>query len=184
MPTPWSDIEDLNARWNRVVGPDVAPLGSGLRRALFDRWIRLHTLPGGERIASSAGQRQEVLRRYRTVLGALGTPELVSTCGWEGAGRRPADLAALLPAARWLQTGDAVVYASRLSGADGGLLDDLLMEWVADDRTADVILAPSGLDWLVHPYDGGIDVIARDSQHRDELRVRFAQWTSPRDDGL
>ena len=167
------DIEALTRRWQARY-PGVPPRGAGLRQSLPDLWVRFHTLPGGERIARTEAQRAEVLHRYRAVLDALGQPELMTTCGWP---ERPPELAALAPAAPWLEADECVVHV----GAVGPELDRVLLDWVAADRTWDVILAPAGLDWLVHPYDGGVDVI---SPQREQLRARFAAWLSPRDDGL
>ncbi len=159
----------------------MAPLGSSLRNELPDRWVRFHTLPEGERIARTVPQRREVLNRYWTILGALGEPEVVTTCGWAAkppAARHP-DLAELMPAAPWTSVPTeraTTVYATQVSSAAQEAMDELLLDWVADDRTAEVILAPSTFEWLVHPYDGGIDVIAADPGQRDELRRRFADW--------
>ncbi len=161
-------------------------MGSSLREDLSHRWVRFHTLPGGERIARTVPQRREVLNRYRSVLDALGEPELVTTCGWAAkapAARHP-DLAELMPASPWTSVPAeraTTVYATQVSSRAAGAqeaLDALLLDWVADDRTAEVIVAPRTFEWLVHPYDGGIDVIAGDEQQRDELRLRFAQWLS------
>ena len=54
----------------------------------------------------------------------------------------------------------------------------------AERDLSEVIVGPESLDWLYHPYDGGVDVIARSSEERDCLRAQFAEWLSPRPDGL
>lgn len=69
------------------------------------------------------------------------------------------------------------LYAGTLTNRRA-TLDPLLRE-IADDRTAGAILAPRGLGWLVHPYDGGIDVITETSAERDALRSRHVEWISP-----
>ena len=116
MPSPWSDLDVLTAAWTVAVGDTVVPLGSGLRHAFPDRWVRFHTLPDGERVARTQGQQAQVRRRYGEVLRALGTPQVLITCGWDGpAGERPPGLAALMPAARWRVPGDGTtVYAVHL----------------------------------------------------------------------
>lgn len=195
--TPWPDLEGLSRDWDTTVG--VAPIGSDLRTRLPDRWVRFHYLPGSERIATSAAQRDEVRARYRAVLAALTTasgggdgPLLVLTSAWDEVtpAERPADLAALLPGAVWRSvpgSGEqpAAVYASALVGElDDATLSELLLDWVAAERTADVILAPPSLSWLFHPYDGGMDVIAPDTATRDRLRQQFGEWLSPLPSGL
>jgi len=55
---------------------------------------------------------------------------------------------------------------------------------VANSETSDVIVAPSDLEWLYHPYDGGADVTAASTGQRDELWERHSDWLSKRSDGL
>jgi hypothetical protein len=38
--------------------------------------------------------------------------------------------------------------------------------------------------WLLHPYDGGMDVIAESPAARNRLRSRHKAWLSHRADGL
>jgi hypothetical protein len=45
-------------------------------------------------------------------------------------------------------------------------------------------VADPALDWLYHPYDGGMDVIAPSTTERDALRDRHRGWLSARLDGL
>lgn len=183
--------------WKDAVGA-TPPLGSDLRAALPERWVRFHYLPDGERIAGTADQRNEVLRRYRDMLQALDAPAeehlLVTTCGWArtGPAPRPPDLAELLPATHWrdvppTKPDDLLtsVYATSIAAdVDDPALADFLLLWAADNRTADAIIAPPSCAWLFHPYDGGMDVIARDPTERHRLADRFAEWLSPRPDGL
>ena len=197
VPAPWSDVTSLSLMWNDAVGA-VPPLGSDLRTALPQRWVRLHYLPDGERVPATTEQRNEVLRRYREVLGALQAAAeeelLVTTCGWArtSPAPRPRDLTELLPGTHWRDVppkspDDLVtsVYATSIAAdVDDPALADFLLVWAADNRTADAIIAPPSCAWLFHPYDGGMDVIARDPTERDRLADRFADWRSRRPDGL
>ncbi|MHC5703306.1 DUF3885 domain-containing protein [Streptomyces tirandamycinicus] len=49
---------------------------------------------------------------------------------------------------------------------------------VANFQTAGAIIAPPDLRWLVHPYDGGVDVIATSRSERDAFRARHPDWLS------
>jgi hypothetical protein len=64
-----------------------------------------------------------------------------------------------------------------------GVLDQLLRA-VADNDLGNVIVGPSDLRWLYHPYDGGADVIAASSIERDALRDRHPTWLSNHPSGL
>lgn len=200
--SPWPDTATLTAAWASRMG-STPPLGTALRMARPDQWVRFHYLPDGHRIARTTVERAEVLARFQAVLAELSAHDqlLVTTCGWGSTvpAPRPPDLASLLPAAYWRDVpadspGDvaASIYATSLFAEAGGLVDmhgnsvlaEFLMVWVADALTAEAIIAPPSLEWLVHPYDGGIDVIATDTMQRDELQAKFADWLSPRPDGL
>jgi hypothetical protein len=62
-------------------------------------------------------------------------------------------------------------------------LDDVLRR-VASNDISNVLIAPSRLSSLVHPYDGGIDVIAESSVQRDALRAKFGAWAPSTLEGL
>lgn len=167
MIRPWDDVGSLPSHAGSV--------GSALRLEYPGSWLRVHTLPDGQRIAHSDEQRAEQLHRYVTILGALGEPALVLTCGWGG--RQEVDI----PATFWREvTGDPViqVYASAVDTADD--LVPLLLE-VANDEAHDVIIGPADLRWMLHPYDGGMDVVG---EYPITLAQRFREWLSPREDGL
>jgi hypothetical protein len=196
------DIADLTARWTAAWG-DCRPLGHELRGCLRDRWVRFHSLPGSRRYAEEQEEQAEVLRRHLIVLTELLAHEpgdaaeqiLIITASWsagpEPAGREPG-LAELMAAVHWtsLLTDDTFpgeetwthlwVSASRLHS---DVLTRLL-RLVADDQTAGVIITSAAMNWLYHPYDGGADVIAVTTGHRDQLRHRHQQWLSRQPSGL
>lgn len=64
-----------------------------------------------------------------------------------------------------------------------GVLDALL-RLVADDETADVIITDDRLCWLVHPYDGGVDVVTGTTEERDQLREQYSDWLLSHPSGL
>ncbi len=74
------------------------------------------------------------------------------------------------------------VFASSCEWQPG--LFDPILRLVADDVLANVIFVNPDCRWLLHPYDGGIDVIAESSSARDRIKARHADWLSLRADGL
>lgn len=194
---PWPDVAALETAWAARMG-DTPPLGADLRSAHPEQWVRFHYLPEGERIARSRADRAEVLSRFQAVLTGLGAADenrlLVITCGWGSTmpAPRPPDLASLLPGVRWRDvpaiSADDVAASSYATSVPADPADrtlaEFLMVWVADALTAEAIVAPPSLEWLMHPYDGGMDVIARDTVSRDRLAEEFADWLSSRPDGL
>ncbi len=74
------------------------------------------------------------------------------------------------------------LFVSQVAATPSNL--DPLLRLVADDVTAEVIIADTDLRWLYHPYDGGADVIAATVAERDVLRDKYSDWLSARPDGL
>jgi hypothetical protein len=61
---------------------------------------------------------------------------------------------------------------------------DPIIRLVADAVVANVLIVAPDCRWVLHPYDGGMDIIAEDRAERDRLASRFAGWLSARADGL
>lgn len=131
--------------------------------------------------------------RQHTILSNLSAPQdlIVITCEWSAdpsqRGRQP-DLEPVAPGDHWRAVSEgkteepefcryARLYVGTLT-SQSATLDPLLHE-VADFETAGVIRVPrGGLGWLVHPYDGGVDVITVTHSERDALRSRHPDWFS------
>lgn len=168
-------------------------------RAVRDRWVRFHTLPGSKRYPDTEDEYAVVLARHNTVLAELVTdPELlVVTAGYSDTPKprkpcRPPETVAAHPdATYWTSVcmDDELgfeswmhLYASQFAWS-AGCLDGLLRQ-VADNVIANAIIADVGLRWLYHPYDGGMDVILSSSAERDALRERHCGWLSIHPAGL
>ena len=74
------------------------------------------------------------------------------------------------------------VFASRHCWLPGGF--DPIVRLVADWTLANVMIVPLDCRWLLHPYDGGMDVILDSSATRDALKASFPDWLSDHADGL
>lgn len=191
------DPEELTRRW-RQSWPDCPPIGHLFRHYLPDRWVRFHSLPQAQRYPNTAAEYREVLHRYNAVLAELvaetGSAAIYVVTveygpGDGAAGTEPVRVGLHPGAVAWMSATDPTdpepayrLHVSRADFTPGGL-DDLL-RYVAEDRTSDVVVADEALRWLVHPYDGGMDVIATSTSRRDRLAQRFDCWLSDRADGL
>jgi hypothetical protein len=47
-----------------------------------------------------------------------------------------------------------------------------------------VLVVATDCRWVLHPYDGGMDVILESPGARDALRARFRDWLSKHSEGL
>ena len=74
------------------------------------------------------------------------------------------------------------VFASERPWRPGAL--DGIIRLVADDVLMNVMIVAPDCRWLVHPYDGGMDVLAELQAARERLKAAFSGWLSARPDGL
>lgn len=192
-PATMTDLWDR--RW-----PECPPFAHWLRDHYRDRWVRFHGLPESKRYPDDEAEYAVVLGRHHTVLSELdpGPHLLVITAEWT-------DTPATTPQ-RWPRRSEVAPAAwhwrTLLEDPDDdpryrsytqlyaetrpwrpGVIDELLRA-VADDEIAGVILGPSDLRWLYHPYDGGADVIAPTRAERDALKKRHRDWLSAHPLGL
>ncbi|HEX7181334.1 MAG TPA: hypothetical protein VF756_05785 [Thermoanaerobaculia bacterium] len=186
--------------WQRWF-PDCEPVAHHLRVAFPDRWTRFHSLPGSKRYPEDEAEYATVLERFNRILGELARPGqgviLLSTSYSESP--EPVDLQpelqALDPGAvlwRTVAMHDVEddfaapfywhVFASGREWRPG--VFDPLVRLVADDVVANVMIVSPDCRWLLHPYDGGMDVIAESPEARDRLKASYSEWLSARPDGL
>jgi len=64
-----------------------------------------------------------------------------------------------------------------------GSLDEVLL-CAADDRVTSLFVVSVERKRIFAPYDGGVDVVLRDSAEMDEFKSRYAEWLSKHPDGL
>lgn len=186
--------------WDRRF-PGFEPVAHRLRTTFPDRWVRFHSLPGSKRYPEGDSEYTTVLHRHNQILGELAGPEqtvVLLTTGYSDLPepvRSYPELGALDPEARPWRTvamhelvdcfPDPTywhLFASTREWRPG--LFDPIIRLVADDEVRDVIIASRDCRWLLHPYDGGMDVIAESPAARDRLKASHADWLSVWPDGL
>jgi hypothetical protein len=188
------------ADWDRCF-PNCEPIGHRLRVAFPDRWVRFHSLPESKRYPEDEAEYAEVLARHSAIMDELARPSsqvVLVTTGYsespEPSRSYPA-VAAFDPRAAWWRTVamhrieegfDEPSYWHLFATAQEwrpGVFDPLV-RLVADDAVANVLVVAPDCRWVLHPYDGGMDVIAESPEARRLLRAKYAAWLSARADGL
>jgi hypothetical protein len=163
--------------------------------------VRFHRLPGSKRYPEDDAEYAEVLARHNAILGELarpGAPVVLVTTGYSASPVPPSsspEVAAVDPgAAPWRTVAMHRVeegfdepsywhlFASAWEWWPGAF--DPLVRLVADDAVANVLVVAPDCRWVLHPYDGGMDVIAEPPEARRLLRAKYAAWLSARADGL
>lgn len=198
--TSVGEMEQLLSQWDRCY-PGCVPVGHVLRTAFPDWWVRFHSLPESKRYPEDESEYAELLTRHNRVLKEMvkpGEQVVLVTTGYADSlepERYYPELATLDPnASFWrsvamhdLSDQFAVpiywhFFTSRWNWQPG--LFDPIVRLVADNILANVLIVSEDCRWILHPYDGGIDIIAETTTERDMLRDEFSPWLSGRTDGL
>lgn len=61
-------------------------------------------------------------------------------------------------------------------------LNDILRK-IADDEIRAMFINPNA-ECIIVPYDGGVDIILKNTETRDSFKTKYADWLSKREDGL
>jgi len=181
--------------------PHCEPVSHLLRTAFRDRWVRFHSLPESKRWPENEDEYEILLHRHNTILSELlGTERSVVllTTGYSKTPqpiRMYPELDAIDPNATPWRT--VALHALERDFSNPNYwhvfasewewraeLFNLLIRLVADDAVANVMIVHPGCRWLLHPYDGGMDVIAESPTVREQLRAAHTDWLSSRADGL
>jgi len=186
--------------WDRCF-PNCEPIGHHLRDAFQERWVRFHSLPKSKRYPEDDIEYAEVLARHNSILGELAQPDSRVVLVTTGYSRSPMPLGREDEVAVFDQ--DAVAWRTvEMERVEEGFGESIywhffasMWEWrrgifdrlvrlIADDFVANVLVVATDCRWVLHPYDGGMDVIAESSEARRLLRDRYAAWLSARSDGM
>ena len=188
------------SNWARSF-PNCEPIGHVLRAKFPERWVRFHSLPESKRYPEDEAEYATVLQRHNRILGNLahnGETIVLLTTSYSAnltPVRSESEVSELDPQATPWRTVAMHqidkdfsersywhVFASERCWTPS--LFDHLVRRIADDVIANVMMVAVDCRWLMHPYDGGMDVILASSAVRDRFKAEFSDWLSARSDGL
>jgi hypothetical protein len=188
------------ARWNSWY-PNSPPVGFLLRDAAPHRWLRIYSLPEGKRYPTSGFEYAELRRRHHVVANDVlgsGAPcalLLLGACS----NTTGADLANMLGLGQ-----EAVPFVTELDSSISQEPDGIFatamclfggeIVWhapyfdgfiaaTAEDRV-DGLVVELHTGGVYAPYDGGADLFYPTEVQRNQAWQQFADWRSPRKDGL
>ena len=188
---------DFNQSWEANF-PNCPPVSYLFKWKMESRWLRIHSLPDSKRYAENDAEVAELLRRQNTLLvdvvgqgeGCIfvasdwsessdGIPEFSKCPRLEGLIDNP------LPSINQ-QEFDPVDedddYTStflRLGFGNhevtDGLIDDVLL-CVAEERISNFFVVNFRRSRIFAPYDGGVDLVLRDSDERSSFEHKYVHW--------
>jgi len=196
------DVNKFRSSWQQYF-PNCPPISHFFRDCLADRWFRFHSLPESKRYAEDETEVAELLARQNTVLlDVIGTDNECILVSGNHSSSPP--LEEQCPALSDFEFQDFVtlskqdcdpvdlepdeepVYLSLFCGAHKlkrGSLDEVLI-CVADEKIVNFFVVSCERERIFAPYDGGVDIILKDTKERDEFKTKYKDWLSSHPAGL
>lgn len=191
------EIKKFEKQWQNNWG-DTLPIAEDLKEQFAPLWLRIHSLPNAKRYPESKEEYEEVIKRYEAVLSDLmmhnvDTFYYVVLTEWNNKDTAPdispeqfglkvesyffwksidTDEVETIPQNK--------MYAHKFVAKVSMGIENIhkLLTLVTEDDVAGIIIAPSNLEWLMHPYDGGADIIVSQTQEKQRLEQNFKNWLS------
>lgn len=179
----------------RSTYPDTLPIAHYFRHNYSDRWFRIHSLPDSRRYPSNEEDWEILLTRQNTILTDLltnGSPILIVTgeyhTGDEVKSIKPFTFTQLEPIDLHMHNPEeheegeiyTPIFTEQIWYKDK--FNELLKDIAKWNLVAFFISIDNNC--IVAPYDGGMDIILRDSPTRDFYKAKYKQWLSPHKNGL
>ena len=198
------DVNNFRHYWQQYFS-DCPPVSYLFKYNLADRWFRFHSLPESKRYAEDETEVAELLARQNTVLlDLIGTDNECVLVSGNYADSPLAENLESCPALAEFQFQDFVklskqdfnpdelesdeepIYLSLLCGMHKlkrSSLDEVLL-CVADEKIVNFFVVSCERQRIFAPYDGGVDIILKDSKERDEFKAKYKDWLSHHPQGL
>jgi hypothetical protein len=164
--------------------PETPPIGHHFKRKLNKRWMRIHSLPEAQRYPNNTADSAILLKRQNAIIDYL-VPQGTAV-QWVWTRIDPDchlfwsfDLTELGTLHSVDDEADYALWHMHDKWRSGE--NDVFLSMVADDAVRAFIIAPN---CLIAPYDGGVDVILPTPHEAHAFKRKFAEWVSPRADGL
>lgn len=189
--------DEFGQLWKRHF-PEVIPANFYLRESYAHRWFRIHSLPESKRYASEEDEYQIILDRQNTVISDLlgESAEIFVVTGRYGHEERIEQYSTIYSyALKYFHTvnlhdslpqyfDENELYSVFVGKSTWNKQQhDTLLRTIADwEETAFWVSFENNV--IISPYDGGMDIILKDTETRDLYKLKYQNWLSSREDGL
>lgn len=190
--------QEFNKYWDKNY-PEANPIGHELKSVYPNRWLRIHSLPKSKRYAESEDEYRIILNRQNKLIsGLVGenaeiiivagqyemelTDEISTELSDHGKFEkcRTIELHKIYPEEYEEDFFYDVYFRKDIwqSNSKNGILTSI----ADDDFRAMFISAQENC--IIAPYDGGMDLIVSSQEKRNELKSKYKDWLSEREDGM
>lgn len=179
--------------------PESFPINHELKSVYPDRWVRIHSLPESKRYAENVEEYKMILDRQNQLIGDLIGEETQIAISF---GLYTNDIAndnykELTDFGEFQKVLTIDLQKERPEEYEDEMYFDIFVKtenWkkdnrneilkaISDDKIRAMFICPSR-NCIIAPYDGGVDIIVSSSEKRDELKKKYKNWLSEREDGM
>ena len=192
------DCEEFNKYWDTYY-PESNPIGHELRIAYPDRWLRIHSLPNSKRYAESEDEYQTILVRQNRIISDLfgeGSQIIIVSGQYEMELSEKASTV-LSDYGQFEKCQTIALHKLYPEEYEDDFYYDVyirtdhwkrnsqneLLRNIADDDFRAMFICPKR-KCIVAPYDGGLDVIVDSTAKRNQLKEKYKDWLSKREDHM
>ncbi|WP_339606317.1 hypothetical protein [uncultured Roseivirga sp.] len=184
--------------WNKQY-PETFPIIHELKWIYQNRWFRIHSLPESKRHAENEKEYKVILDRQNQLIDHLiGEGEdVVISFGLYSNGITNSNHKKLTAFGEFRKAISVDLHKERPEEYKDEMYFDVFIKtekWlkdtkneilraIADDEIRAMFVCPLK-HCIIAPYDGGVDVIVASTQKRDELKTKYKDWLSEREDGM
>ncbi len=190
--------EGFNKYWETEY-PEAYPINHELKWIYKDRWFRIHSLPKSKRYAESNAEYQTIFNRQNKIISDLIGEEnaIIISFGLYADDNTNNNYKELTDFKKFKKVRTIDLHKIRPEEYGTGMYFDLYIKndfWksgtkneilraIADDEIRAMFICPSR-KCIIAPYDGGIDIIVKSTEKRDELKNKYKDWLSERKDEM
>ena len=192
--------EQFDMFWTSIY-PDTIPISYRFRDDYPDRWFRIHSLPQSKRYADNESEWNTLLTRQNQLITDLlgdDSNNIIVTGEFNWGERVPfiTDEEEVFKSYSFTRLDNIDLYKLIPDDYDKGEIyrpafaetiwkqnkHDKLLREIAVDNVR-VFFASIDKNILIAPYDGGIDIVMKDTMTRDIFRLKYKDWLSEQEDG-
>lgn len=175
-------------------------MGYRLRELISNRWVRLHSLPNSKRYAETEGEYDLILSRANSLANELfecnesiwvtsSRPDDIVGIIEHGPSPYTKERGKLKHTFNWTDPTEApedrIIWSTHAITTKWNTqtFDDVFLR-IADDEDYGILFIKYDMSCILAPYDGGFDLIVKNSSDVQTLKRKYSSWLSSRADGL
>ncbi|MEW7292898.1 DUF3885 domain-containing protein [Aquimarina sp. 2304DJ70-9] len=189
---------EFNKYWNTNY-PESNPIGYKLRSIYQNRWLRIHSLPESKRYAESEEDYQIILERQNELfLKLMGeNADIIILIGQYEIEQKDGFLKEFSDFGQFVKCKTVELHKIYPEEYDPDDFYNIyikpdnwrknsqneMLKKIVDDEFRAIFICPKR-NCILAPYDGGMDIIVDNQEKRNNLKAKYKDWLSEREDGM